>query len=149
MATVASQADPQIINPAGKTTIQESQSHVPICDWTEKAETKLRRKIDFTVLPILMLGLFALQLDRGNVGYDMTTSFTDDLGMTKDIVNYGNQLMLAAVVIFEIPFNMVLSRIGPALWLIIQAFAWGTIATAQAAIHNESGFYATSFLLRM
>src|SRR6478609_2950706 len=96
-----------------------------------------------------MLGLFALQLDRGNVGYAMTTSFTDDLGITKDIVNYGNQLMLAAVVIFEIPFNMVLSRIGPALWLIIQILAWGTIATAQAAVHNKSGFYATRFLLGM
>ncbi|KAM0491385.1 hypothetical protein ACHAP8_010652 [Fusarium lateritium] len=149
MTTVASQSDPQVNNPAGKTTMHESQSLVPVCDWTEKAETRLRRKIDFTVLPILMLGLFALQLDRGNVGYAMTTTFTDDLGITKDIVNYGNQLMLAAVVIFEIPFNMVLSRIGPALWLIIQVFAWGTIATAQAAIHNKSGFYATRFLLGM
>jgi hypothetical protein len=96
-----------------------------------------------------MLGLFALQLDRGNVGYAMTTSFTKDLGITNDNVNYGNQLMLAAVVIFEIPFNMVLSRIGPALWLIIQIFTWGTIATAQAAVHNLSGFYATRFLLGM
>ncbi|KAL4724355.1 hypothetical protein ACLX1H_008969 [Fusarium chlamydosporum] len=100
---MASQSDTQVSNAAGKTTMQESESLVPICDWTEKAEKKLRRKIDFTVLPILMLGLFALQLDRGNVGYAMTTSFTDDLGITKDIVNYGNQLMLAAVVIFEIP----------------------------------------------
>jgi hypothetical protein len=164
---MASQSEPQVSNAAGKTIIQESESQVPICDWTEKAETKLRRKsvtlnphnicnlltyyirIDFTVLPILMLGLFALQLDRGNVGYAMTTSFTDDLGITKDIVNYGNQLMLAAVVIFEIPFNMVLSRVGPALWLIIQVFAWGTIATAQAAVHNKTGFYATRFLLGM
>jgi hypothetical protein len=167
MATMASQSEPQVSNAAGKTIIQDSESQVPICDWTEKAEIKLRRKsvtlnthnicnlltyhirIDFTVLPILMLGLFALQLDRGNVGYAMTTSFTDDLGITKDIVNYGNQLMLAAVVIFEIPFNMVLSRIGPALWLIIQVFAWGTIATAQAAVHNKTGFYATRFLLGM
>lgn len=96
-----------------------------------------------------MLGLFALQLDKGNVSYALTTSFTKDLGMDNDNVNYGNQLMLAAIVIFEIPFNMVLSRTGPAKWLTIQVFAWSIIATAQAAIHNLSGFYATRFMLGM
>ncbi|WKT40061.1 MFS transporter superfamily [Fusarium oxysporum f. sp. vasinfectum] len=140
---MASQHEPQVDSSIIKTGAEESQSPLPTCDWTDKAEVKLRRKIDFTILPMLMLGLFALQLDRGNVGYAMTTSFTEDLGINNDNVNTGNQLMLAAVVIFEIPFNMVLSRIGPALWLIIQILAWGTIATAQAAVHNKSGFYAT------
>jgi MFS family permease len=106
-------------------------------------------RLDFTILPILMIGLFALQLDKGNVSYAMTTSFTKDLGIDNNNVNYGNQLMLAGIVIFEIPFNMILSRIGPAKWLTIQIFAWGTIATAQTAIHNLSGFYATRFLLGM
>ncbi|RKK72136.1 hypothetical protein BFJ69_g10399 [Fusarium oxysporum] len=146
---MASQHEPQVDSSIIKTGAEESQSQLPTCDWTDKAEVKLRRKIDFTILPMLMLGLFSLQLDRGNVGYAMTTSFTEDLGINNDNVNTGNQLMLSAVVIFEIPFNMVLSRIGPALWLIIQILAWGTIATAQAAVHNKSGFYATRFLLGM
>lgn len=98
---------------------------------------------------MLMLGLFALQLDKGNLSYALTTSFTKDLGIDNNNVNYGNQLMLAAIVVFEIPFNMVLSRIGPALWLTIQIFAWGTVATAQTAIHNLAGFYATRFILGM
>lgn len=109
----------------------------------------LIHRLDCTILPILMVGLFALQLDKGNVSYAMTTTFTKDLGITNNNVNYGNQLMLAGIVIFEIPFNMVLSRIGPARWLTIQVFAWGTIATAQTAIRNLSGFYATRFLLGM
>ncbi|CAH0045990.1 unnamed protein product [Clonostachys solani] len=120
-----------------------------VADWSPEEETKLRRKLDFILLPILMVGLFALQLDKGNVSYALTTSFTKDLGIDNDNVNYGNQLMLAAIVIFEIPFNMVLSRIGPAKWLTIQVFAWSIIATAQAAIHNLSGFYATRFMLGM
>ncbi|KAF5686275.1 nicotinamide mononucleotide permease [Fusarium circinatum] len=149
MAAIASQNEPPVDNSIAKAGVEESRTQLPICDWTEKEEAKLRRKIDFTILPMLMLGLFALQLDRGNVGYAMTTSFTDDLGINNDNVNTGNQLMLAAVVIFEIPFNMVLSKIGPALWLIIQILAWGTIGTAQAAVHNKLGFYATRFLLGM
>jgi MFS family permease len=94
-----------------------------------------------------MAGLFALQLDKGNISYAITTSFTKDLGINNDHINYGNQLMLAGIFVFEVPFNMVLSRIGPAKWLSIQIFAWGTIATAQTAIHNLAGFYTTRFLL--
>ena len=98
---------------------------------------------------MLMLGLFSLQMDKGNLSYALTTSFTKDLGIDNDKVNYGQQLMLAAIVIFEIPFNIILSRTGPARWLTVQIFAWSIIATAQAAIHNVAGFYATRFLLGM
>ncbi|KAL2678794.1 hypothetical protein Neosp_009545 [[Neocosmospora] mangrovei] len=128
---------------------QPSSEAIIVADWTPKAESHLRRKLDFTILPMLMLGLFALQLDKGNLSYALTTSFTKDLGIDNNNVNYGNQLMLAAIVVFEIPFNMVLSRIGPALWLTIQIFAWGTVATAQTAIHNLAGFYSTRFILGM
>ncbi|ETS86978.1 hypothetical protein PFICI_00806 [Pestalotiopsis fici W106-1] len=118
-------------------------------DWSLQTERRVRRKLDYLVLPSLMLGLFALQLDKGNIAYAITTSFTRDIGIGTDQVNYGNQLMLAGIVIFEIPFNMVLSRIGAAKWLVIQIFAWGTVATAQTAIRNLAGFYATRFLLGM
>jgi MFS family permease len=94
-----------------------------------------------------MLGLFALQLDKGNIAYAATTTFGPDIGITTDQIGYGNQLMQAGIVIGEVPFNMVLSRIGPALWLVIQIFTWATIATAQAALSNQAGFYATRFLL--
>ncbi|UPK91303.1 hypothetical protein LCI18_002577 [Fusarium solani-melongenae] len=115
---------------------QEQLSSEPliVADWIPEAETKLRRKLDFTILPILILGLFALQLDKSNISYALATSFTKDLGIDNNNVNYGNQLMLAAIVIFEIPSNMVLSRI---------------VATAQTAIHNLAGFYATRFILGM
>ncbi|KAH7494429.1 hypothetical protein FOMA001_g1958 [Fusarium oxysporum f. sp. matthiolae] len=60
MAKMASQHEPQVDSSIVKTGAEESQSQLPICDWTDKAEVKLRRKIDFTILPMLMLGLFAL-----------------------------------------------------------------------------------------
>ncbi|KAH6986476.1 major facilitator superfamily domain-containing protein [Ilyonectria sp. MPI-CAGE-AT-0026] len=142
--------EPASISSLEKATREKSTTQpLIISDWSHDAEVKLRRKVDFIILPILMLGLFTLQLDKGNVAYALTTSFTDDLGIDKNKVNYGNQLMLAAIVIFEIPFNLILSRVGPAKWLTIQIFAWGTIATAQTAIHNLSGFYATRFMLGM
>lgn len=94
-----------------------------------------------------MLGFFALQLDKTNTSSAITTDFTRDLGITNDIVNAGNQLQLAGILIFEVPSNMILSKVGAPLWLTVACFSWGMVATFQAFIHNKSSFYATRFLL--
>jgi MFS family permease len=96
---------------------------------------------------LLMLGLFSLQLDKGNLAYANTTSFAEDIGIEHNDINYGAALQATGIVAFEIPFNLVLSRIGPSLWLTIQIIAWSVIATAQAALTNKAGFFATRFLL--
>ncbi|KAL1640764.1 hypothetical protein SLS58_006586 [Diplodia intermedia] len=36
-------------------------------DWTAAEEKKLVRKLDLVVMPLLVLGFYALQLDRGNM----------------------------------------------------------------------------------
>src|SRR5262245_51489887 len=94
-----------------------------------------------------MLGFFALQLDKTNISSALTSSFTDDIGITNNIVNNGIQLQLASIVAFEIPSNMILSRVGAPIWLTFECFAWGMVATFQAFIRNKSSFYATRFLL--
>lgn len=94
-----------------------------------------------------MLGFFALQLDKTNISSAITTTFTTDIGITKNIVNNGNQLLFAAIVIFEIPSNMILARVGAPVWLTFECFAWGLVATFQAFINNKASFYATRFLL--
>lgn len=35
--------------------------------WSEEEETALVRKVDLLLMPLLTLGFFALQLDRGNM----------------------------------------------------------------------------------
>lgn len=42
---MASHHEPHVDSSTAKTGgVEESQSELPICDWTEKAEIKLRRK---------------------------------------------------------------------------------------------------------
>lgn len=94
-----------------------------------------------------MTGLFSLQLDKGNISYAKTTTFVEDVGLEPNEVNWGIALQSTGIIVFEIPFNMVLSRIGPSLWLTIQIFAWSIISTAQAALHNRAGWYASRFIL--
>ncbi|KAF4809605.1 putative transporter [Colletotrichum siamense] len=134
-------------------------------DWSSAEERKVKLKygtftdllmaridilvdrLDIVLITTLMLGFFALQLDKTNISSAITTDFIHDIEITNNIVNSGNQLSLAAIVIFEIPSNMILSRLGAPLWLTIECLAWGLVATFQAFITNKASFFATRFLL--
>jgi MFS family permease len=98
-------------------------------------------------MPLLVLGFFSLQLDRSNIGNALTDTLTTDLGITKDDVNLGDQLMSAGIIIAEIPSNLVLQKLGAPIWLTGQVLVWGTIALTQAWITDMPSFLATRFLL--
>lgn len=79
-----------------------------------------------------MSGFFVLQLDRSNISNALTDTITTDLGITSDDVNLGSQLMLAGIVIAELPSNIILQKLGAPIWLTAQMFIWGLIALTQA-----------------
>ncbi|KAJ3511781.1 hypothetical protein NM208_g15392 [Fusarium decemcellulare] len=115
--------------------------------WTEEEERAVVWKLDLILMPLLVLGFFALQLDRSNISNALTDTLTTDLGITKDDVNLGDQLMMAGIIIAEIPSNIILQRLGAPIWLTGQVLIWGTIALVQAWITDASSFFATRFLL--
>ncbi|PYI12861.1 MFS transporter [Aspergillus violaceofuscus CBS 115571] len=115
--------------------------------WTESEERRVRRKIDFILLPILGLAFFALQLDRGNISTVLTSTITSDLNITTNQINVGSQLLSAGIVLTELPSNILLQRFGPKWWLSFQLLAWGLVATFQAFVSNYASFLATRLLL--
>ncbi|KAF7562300.1 hypothetical protein G7046_g1807 [Stylonectria norvegica] len=116
-------------------------------DWTEEEEKALVWKIDRTVMPLLILGFFALQLDRGNIGNALTDFFLDDVDITQTQFNVGQQLLSLGIVLLEIPSSMVLYRLGPSKWIGSQIIAWGLVATFQAFQKGLIAFVSTRFLL--
>ncbi|KAK3330042.1 alternative sulfate transporter [Apodospora peruviana] len=115
--------------------------------WTEGEEKRLVRKIDFLVMPLLMLGFFALQLDRGNIGNAMTDFFLADVGITQFQFNVGQQLLSAGIVLLEIPSNLILYKVGPTVWIGTQIVAWGFVASFQAFQKGLGPYLATRLLL--
>lgn len=87
------------------------------------------------------------ELDRGNIANAITDNFMADVGITQLQFNTGNQLMYLGVILFEIPFNMALYRLGPHRWLTSQLFLFGVVATFQAFQTDRAAYLATRFLL--
>ncbi|CRK17596.1 hypothetical protein BN1708_017594, partial [Verticillium longisporum] len=101
-------------------------------DWTKEEERKAKRKLDLIIMPILTLGFFCLQLDRGNIANAITDNFMEDVGINQDQFNVGQQMLSLGIVLFEIPSNMILYRVGPGKWLTLQLFLFGTVSLFQA-----------------
>lgn len=116
-------------------------------DWTDEEERKLKAKADLIVMPLLIIGFFALQIDRGNISNALTDTFREDLGISQNQVNIGNQLLYVGIVTGEIPSNYVLQKIGPRWWISFQIVVWGIISLCQSFIHNYAQYIATRILL--
>ncbi|KAF1850315.1 MFS transporter-like protein [Cucurbitaria berberidis CBS 394.84] len=120
---------------------------LPMRDWTAEEEKKAKRKLDLIIMPLLTLGFFCLQLDRGNIANAITDNFMKDVGIDQDQFNVGQQMLSLGIVLFEIPANMALYRVGPGKWLTLQLFLFGTVSTFQAFQTNYASFISTRFLL--
>ncbi|KAK4187935.1 putative transporter [Podospora australis] len=116
-------------------------------DWEHHEEVKAKRKLDLIIMPLLTLGFFCLQLDRGNISNAITDKFFEDVHITQDEFNVGQQMLSLGIVLFEIPSNMILYRVGPGKWLTLQLFLFGTVSTFQSFQNNYGSFIATRFLL--
>ncbi|KAK3328738.1 major facilitator superfamily domain-containing protein [Apodospora peruviana] len=118
-------------------------------DWTKEEEAKAKRKLDLIIMPLLTLGFFCLQLDRGNISNAITDKFMENIHITQNEFNVGQQMLSLGIVLFEIPSNMILYRVGPGKWLTLQLFLFGIVSTFQAWQTGYSSFMATRFLLGM
>ncbi|KAL6249333.1 hypothetical protein RBB50_003186 [Rhinocladiella similis] len=116
-------------------------------DWTPDEERRAKRKLDLIIMPLLTMGFFCLQLDRGNMANAITDNLMEDIGITQDQFNVGQQMLSLGIVLFEIPSNMILYRVGPGKWLTLQLFLFGIVSTFQAFQTNYASFISTRLLL--
>ncbi|KAK5654029.1 hypothetical protein OQA88_7707 [Cercophora sp. LCS_1] len=135
---------------AGDDIYEDDQQSLALqVDWTPEEEVKAKRKLDLIIMPILTLGFFCLQLDRGNISNAITDKMMEEVGITQDQFNVGQQMLSLGIVLFEIPSNMALYRVGPGKWLTLQLFLFGTVSTFQSWQNSYSSFIACRFLLGM
>ncbi|KAH6886321.1 major facilitator superfamily domain-containing protein [Thelonectria olida] len=111
-------------------------------DWSREEELKAKRND-------LHLTHTSTELDRGNIANAITDNFMEDVGINQDQFNVGQQMLSLGIVLFEIPSNMILYRVGPGKWLTLQLFLFGTVSTFQAYQNSYGSFIATRFLLGM
>ncbi|SNX81325.1 related to TNA1 - High affinity nicotinic acid plasma membrane permease [Melanopsichium pennsylvanicum] len=116
-----------------------------IVQYTRSEERKLVRKIDFVVVPILLVLYLLSFLDRSNIGNAKLDGLVKDIKLN----DYSTALTLFFVgyVIGEVPANIVLKKTSPPVWLPTLTLIWGIISVVQGLVHNQAGLFAVRFFL--
>lgn len=81
--------------------------------YSEAEEKRVRLKLNLTVLPLLFLGFYVFQLERGNISNALTDGFLKKVGITQDEFNIGQALLFVGIIVGELPSQYVLQWIGP------------------------------------
>jgi MFS transporter, ACS family, tartrate transporter len=109
-----------------------------------RALAKARRRL----IPFLFLLYIVAYLDRINVGF-ASLQMNAALGFSATTYGLGAGIFFLSYVVFEIPSNVVLARIGARLWIARIMISWGLVSSAMMFVESARGFFALRFLLGM
>ncbi|KAN0066161.1 hypothetical protein ACQY0O_000255 [Thecaphora frezii] len=109
----------------------------------EALEKRLKRKMDFQLVPLCLMLYLLSFLDRTNIGQARLNGLEESLNMSKDGKDYRIALTVLYIpyIIFEIPSNLVLKKIGPSIWIPFLLIAWGLVSTLQGIVQDKTGLY--------
>jgi len=104
------------------------------------------RKARWRLLPMLIVMYIMSILDRVNVGF-AKSALQVDTGISDSAFALGAGIFFVSYAIFEVPSNVILSRVGPRIWLCRIMLTWGLVASAMMFATSEMSFYVLRFLL--
>jgi ACS family tartrate transporter-like MFS transporter len=114
------------------------------------SEAAVLFKVGLRLLPLLFLMYVLNILDRVNVGFARIQMFPD-LGLTGDygerVFGLGGGIFYIGYLIFEIPSNLILHRMGARVWIGRILISWGLISAAMLFVTGAWSFYILRFLL--
>lgn len=113
---------------------------------THNLERTTLRAVAWRIVPFVCL-LYVLNiLDRANVGF-ARLAMQDDLGLSKAAFDLGYGMFYIGYILFEVPSNLLMKRIGARIWIARIMITWGLVSAATMFAHDLSTFYALRILL--
>jgi ACS family tartrate transporter-like MFS transporter len=109
-------------------------------------ETATIQKLRIRLLPFLLILYVVAFLDRVNIGFAALT-------MNRELAIASQQFGLAAGIffwgylLFEIPSNLILHRIGARIWIARILITWGAVATLTGFVQSANQLYIARFML--
>jgi MFS transporter, ACS family, tartrate transporter len=104
--------------------------------------SRVRRRL----IPFLLLLYIVAYLDRINVGF-AALQMNQALGFSAATYGFGAGIFFLSYVLFEIPSNVILARVGARRWIARIMITWGLVSSAMMFVRSASDFYTLRFLL--
>jgi MFS family permease len=109
-------------------------------------ERELYSRIKWRIVPLLMVCLLFSWFDRINIGfvkYDMQHSFP----LSNTAYGLGASLFVVGYILFEVPSNLMLYRVGARRWFARILITWGIATASMMFVRSETAFYVLRFII--
>jgi ACS family tartrate transporter-like MFS transporter len=110
------------------------------------AEASVLRKVAWRLIPFMALLYLMAFLDRVNIGFAALT-MNADLHFSATVFGTGAGIFFLGYVLFEVPSNLMLHKLGARRWIARIMISWGVLSAAMAFIRTPWSFYILRCLL--
>lgn len=107
---------------------------------------RMYRKISWRLLPFLLLCYSLAYLDRVNISY-AKIAMQQEFGLTDAAYGLAAGIFFIGYVMFEVPSNLWLARVGIRKTLSRIMLLWGVASTSMLFVHDSTTFYVLRFFL--
>lgn len=104
------------------------------------------RKVGLRVMPLIGLLYVFNYMDRANIGYAQLGMATE-LGITAATFGVASAIFFLAYVVFEVPSNMIMKKVGARLWLGRIAISWGIVTVLTGFVASVTHLIIARILL--
>ncbi|OLN85228.1 Thiamine pathway transporter THI73-like protein 2 [Colletotrichum chlorophyti] len=118
-----------------------------VAPMTAGDERRLKRKIDWRIVP-LMFACYILQyLDKTLINYANVMGLQDDTGITGDQYSQLAMIFYVSYLGFEFPHAWGMQRYPTAKYIGVMVCLWGVVLAVTSACHNWAGLVITRVFL--
>jgi len=122
----------------------------PVGPLTTEAEPAFARatmrQVSLRLLPLLFTLYVCNYIDRTNIAM-AKLQMNRDLHFSDTAYGFGASIFFAGYILFEVPSNLILVRVGARRWIARIMISWGLVASAMMFIRTPIHFYALRVLL--
>ncbi|PJX21022.1 MFS transporter [Advenella sp. S44] len=122
------------------TTMNPSEQALP------QSHQAIYRKVVWRLIPLLIICFIVAYYDRVNISF-AKLQMQEDLGFSDTVYGLGASLFFVGYIIFEIPSNIILHRIGAKIWIARIMVSWGIASALLMFVQTPLHFYIGRFII--
>ncbi len=111
------------------------------------SEAVVLRKVSWRLLPFLFLLYVVNLIDRTNIGIARLQLVGEQHALDESAYALGAGIFYLGYLVFEVPSNLILLRLGARVWIARILMSWGVVATAMLFVTGPWSFAALRVLL--
>ena len=118
------------------------QASSELTDYSSDEVERTYRKVFFKLIPFLFFCYIVSYIDRVNISF-AKLQFMKDLGFSEAAYGFGAGLFFIGYVLFEVPSNLWMQRVGARLTLLRIMVVWGLVSSAMMFVSTPLQFYSS------